>query len=161
MRRPRGDASYSVLAPAVRQRRPWFRITLLAGPGWVALVAVCVAAGALGVLTARAIGLWPWLGALLAAAPVGVVVVLDRRRWAASSTSFSWGASAEEVTSVVEELRRRGVGTHLEVHPDPDRSHSPGSPGERTASLAYVNRDAETVRAVLLARGVRVPAVWW
>ncbi|GAA6525993.1 hypothetical protein IDVR_17890 [Intrasporangium sp. DVR] len=145
-------------------RRPWLRTAQLNLAGWSALLGLCAAAGIAGVLLVRAIDLPGWWGSSLALLPVVIVLVADRRRWAAMETSFVWSASVADVARIADELRSRGVDT--EVRPDPrydqpwwDRIDSPVD-AEPTASLVYRNRHAATVRTVLRAHGVDVPQGW-
>jgi hypothetical protein len=165
----RSNAEYSASplgAGPQRRRRHWLRTAQLNIRGWSALLGACAAAGAAGVLLARALGLSGWLGLILALVPVGAAVVADRRRWAAMETSYGWSGSVAEVAQIAEELRGQGV--DAEVRPDPlyeqpwwDRIGSPSdAPDEPTASLVHTNRHEATVRAVLRAHGVDLPDPW-
>lgn len=168
MPRSRRTGEYAPLRPGVHRRRPWLRTAQLNRVGWSALVGTCAVAGAVGLRLARGLDLAVWPGLALALAfallPVGGVVLADRRRWASMETGFGWGGSVAEVSRIAEELQARGVDAR--VRPDPDheqpwwdRIDTPPD-AEPTASLAYTNRHAATVRAVLRAHGIDAPGAW-
>jgi hypothetical protein len=112
-----------------------------------------------------------WWGASLAVLPLGAVVLLDRRRWAAMETSFGWGGPETEVAHIAAELSDHGVMT--QVHPEapakgwPEPAYGRGGPAEtraggpalRTASLSYRNRDAKAVAGTLRAHGLPFPDI--
>ncbi|MDV3221300.1 hypothetical protein [Intrasporangium sp.] len=163
MRRRRRYAEYAPLRPG-RARRSWLRTAQLNVVGWSALVGVCAAAGAAGVLVARALGASGWWGLVVSLVPVGAVVLADRRRWAAMETSYGWSGSVGEVARIAQELRGRGV--DAEVRPDAqyeqpwwDRIDAPAE-APHTASLVYPNRHEATVRAVLRQHGIAPPERW-
>ncbi|HET6665947.1 MAG TPA: hypothetical protein VFG98_01565 [Intrasporangium sp.] len=166
MPRSRRYGEYAPLRPGQSRRPPWLRTAQLNSVGWSAVLGVCAAAGCVGVLLARALGLSGSSGLVLTLVPVGAVVLADRRRWAGMETAHGWGGSVEEVTQVVEELRYHGVAA--KVRPDVryeqpwwDRIDSPSEPrDEPTASLVYTNRHEATVRIVLRAHGINLPDRW-
>lgn len=164
MPRSRRHGEYAPLRPGQPDRRPWLRTAQLNTAGWSALLGVCAAAGGVGVLLARALGLPGSSGLALTVVPVGAVVLADRRRWADMETSFGWGGSVAEVSRVVEELRNRGV--EAQVRPETqyekpwwDRIDTPPD-AEPAASLGYTNRHAATVRDVLRSHGLALPDQW-
>ena len=53
------------------------------------------------------------MGASLAVVPLGAVLLLDRRRWAAIETNFGWGGSEFEVAQIAVELSDQGVVTQV------------------------------------------------
>ncbi|ADU46699.1 hypothetical protein [Intrasporangium calvum] len=159
--RRRGYGPYEPLGEGPGRRRPWLRTAQLNVRGWSALIGLCALAGLAGTLLARAIDVPAWAGSPLALLPLGAVILVDRRRWAAMETSYGWGGSVADVSRMVEELRAYGVAAA--VRPDPryeqpwwDRIDSPADP-EPTASLVYANRDEAAVRTVLRGHGVDLP----
>lgn len=173
MRASRGYGEYEAAPPPHRGDRHhyWLRTARLNAVGWTALLGLCLAAAAVGVATAGAMAAPNWWGASLAVLPLGVVMLLDRRRWAAMETGFWWGGSETEVAHIAAELSDHGVIT--QVHPEPPAEGWPepaygrgdpegaptGGPALRTASLIYHNRDAKAVAAMLRAHGLPFPDI--
>lgn len=167
----RGNGEYEAapLRHGRASRHYWLRTARLNAVGWAALLGLCLAAAAVGVATARAIAVPSWCGASLGVLPLGAVVLLDRRRWAAMETSFGWGGSEADVAHIASELANQGVTAQVHTEPPmqvwpepaygwdgPEESPADG-PALQAASLSYRNRDAKTVEATLRAHGISFP----
>ena len=99
-------------------RHHWLRTAQLNAVGWAALIGLCLVAAAAGVATAWAIGVPRWSGVSLGVLPLGGVVPLDRRRWAAAmDTSVGWGGSEADVAGIASEPAKRGVTTRVRTEP--------------------------------------------
>lgn len=111
MPRSRRYGEHAPPRPGQAHRPPWLRTAQLNIVGWSALLGVCSAAGGVGVLLARALGLSGSFGLVLAPVPLGAVVLADRMRWVGRETGFGWGASVEErdAATVRIALRTRGI----------------------------------------------------
>ncbi len=138
---------YAAYAPLRRGRRAkprhLFRAARPSAVGWTVLTLLCAAAGWLGALLARLSGAPPRLGAVAApGVALGGLLLADRRRWGASSTNYSWGASQAEVDAIVDELATQGVPA------------SRTADGKETACLTYRSRDTKTVDRVLRRHGI-------
>ncbi|MDN5795290.1 MAG: hypothetical protein L0H79_05995 [Intrasporangium sp.] len=169
MARSRRYAEYSA-APLRSGRspsRPWLRTAQLNAVGWAALLGLCAAAAGVGFAILRWTGLPSWPGVALALAPLGAVVLADRKRWAGMTTGFGWGGSPDDVAGVVAALRSEGVSASVELDgPALDTWVElgvlpAGVSMPETASLTYRNRDARRVQAVLRRRGIDVPEPLW
>ena len=150
-------------------RHHWLRTAQLNAVGWAALIGLCLVAAAAGVATAWAIGVPRWSGVSLGVPPLGGVVPLDRRRWAAAmDTSVGWGGSEADVARIASEPAKRGVTTRVRTEPPTEgwpepaygrggREDPQGGPALPTASLSYRDRDATAAGATLRAHGIRFP----
>ena len=107
-----GDYEAAPLRPG-RRRHHWLRTAQLNAVGWAALLGVCLVAAAVGVAAAGLIAGPRGWGAILGVLPLGVVVLLDRRRWASMEASFGWGASEVDVARIASELADHGVITKI------------------------------------------------
>ncbi|OFE15168.1 hypothetical protein BA895_22860 [Humibacillus sp. DSM 29435] len=137
--------------------------------GWSALLGACLVAAAVGVGAAGAIARPRGWGAVLGVFPLGAVVMLDRRRWAAMETGFGWGGSEVEVARLVSELAELGVITRVDTASNAEGWGQPGDgwgepellpTGDRdiqTASLRYRNRDRGVVARTLRSHGIHFP----
>ena len=139
---------------ARHRRRSWLRTAQLNVAGWSALLGSCLGAGLLGVAAAAALGLPPVSGAVLAVVPLVAIMAVDRRRWARLPTGYGWGGSVEEVGRVAALLEARGVHTRVVPDDEPPSGPDPAPPHAEvptraTASLHYLNRDADAVRKAL------------
>ena len=164
----RGYGEYE--AAPLRHRRDrhhyWLRTARLNAVGWTTLLGLCLAAAAVGVASAGAMAVSNWWGASLAVLPLGAVMLLDRRRWAAMETSFGWGGSETEVAHLAAELSDHGVVAQVHLEPPaegwPEPAYGRGGPDEAqaggpalpTASLSFRNRDAKAVATTLRAHGL-------
>ena len=169
--RRHGEYAAAPLRPGRIRRHHWLRTARLNAVGWTALLGLCLVAAAVGVAIAWAVAVPSWWGAALAVLPLGAVVLLDRRRWAAMETSFGWGGSVAEVADIAAQLANQGVTTQVHAEPPTGGWHEPaydrrgpewppaGGLPLTTASLGYRNRDAKTVAGTLRANGLPVPDV--
>jgi len=167
----RGYGSYAAapLRHGRGKRHSWLRTAQLNAVGRAALLGACLVAAIVGVGAVGAIAVPRWWGAVLGVLPLGAVVLLDRRRWAAMETSFGWGGSEVDVVRIVSELADQGVTTRVRTTPTAEGWGEPedgwGEPEEpqtgdralKTASLRYRNRDAKVVAATLRAHGIHFP----
>ena len=164
MVRPRGHAQY--LEPwgrrGGRRRRPWLRTAQLNLAGWSALLGACLLAAAAGVAVTAAAHGPLLLGAAWGVAPLLVVVLLDRKRWARGQTSFGWGGSVNDVARIAAELEARGVRAVVVTEGNAigwgESAPATASDAvEQTAALEYANRDVKAVGDVLRRHGIRLP----
>ncbi len=162
----RGYVSYAA-GPWPRRRgkrHSWLRTAQLNAVGRAALLGACLVAATVGVGAAVAIAVPRWWGAVLGVLPLGAVVMLDRRRWAAMATSFGWGGSEVDVARIVSELAELGVITGVSTAPNAEGWGEPeqlqtGDRVPKTASLSYLNRDRRVVAETLRAHGIHFPAL--
>ncbi|MCZ2818138.1 hypothetical protein [Modestobacter sp. VKM Ac-2984] len=141
------DRSYAAFSARHRlPRRHFLRTARLNAVGFSALGGACLAAAATGALASRWTSRPPVLGAALG--PVVVLtglVALDRRKWAGTTTSFSFADDAATTRAVADQLVARGLPVDVEEHP-------PGSP-----ALRYAHRHARQVHAALEDLGISAP----
>ncbi|MGY1720168.1 hypothetical protein ACI8AP_20275 [Blastococcus sp. SYSU DS1021] len=127
---------------ARRRRRSFLRTARLDAVGWGALLGACSAAAAASVPVLRPTG-WP-LPARAGAGPAAVVtalVVLDRRKWRAMETGFSFTDDPALTAAVVDRLVADGLPARLD--------QGPGRPGIRYANR--YGRRIETALGALLS----------
>lgn len=141
------DRPYAVLSARHRlPRRHFLRTARLNAVGYSALGGACLVAAAIGAVSLRRTGRPPATGAALE--PVVVLtglVALDRRKWAGTTTGFSFSDDAAATRAVADQLGARGLPVRVEELP-------PGSPG-----LRYAHRHARQVHAALEDLGISAP----
>ncbi len=164
-----GDYEAAPMRQGRRRHHHWLRTARLNAVGWAALLGACLVAAAVGVAAAGFIAIPRGWGAVLGMLPLGALVLLDRRRWAAMEAHFGWGASEADVARIASELANQGVLTTIHTAATADAWGEPGDgwgrPNEpltsdetvTTASLSYRNRDAQAVAATLRAHGIPFP----
>jgi hypothetical protein len=92
-------------------RRPrLFRTVQLNAAGWAAVATAMLLAGLVLAIAAIGLGRPAWVGAVLGALVVPVVlVVLDRRRYRRAYVSFGWTDDESVVVAAAGELALRGI----------------------------------------------------
>lgn len=80
------------------------------------------------------------------------VLVLDRRRWSAMSTSWSWTDDAAEVVAVADRLRADGIEVTVSGLTTAELRRGP------RPSLVFRQRDSRRVRAALVELGLAGPS---
>lgn len=127
-------------------RRHFLRTARLNAVGFSALGGACLVAAATGALASRRTGRPPAIGAALGPAVVLTgLVALDRRKWAGTTTGFSFTDDAATTRAVADQLAARGLPVIVEERP-------PGSP-----ALRYAHRHARQVHAALEDLGIPAP----
>ncbi|MCZ2839566.1 hypothetical protein [Modestobacter sp. VKM Ac-2985] len=141
------DRSHAVLSARHRlPRRHFLRTARLNAVGFSALGGVCLVAATTGALALRWTGRPPVIGAALGPAVVLTgLVALDRRKWAGTTTGFSFTDDAAATRAVADQLAARGLPVDVEEHP-------PGSP-----ALRYAHRHARQMQAALEDLGIPAP----
>lgn len=149
MRGDSGDVDRSYAAYSARDRLPrhhFLRTARLNAVGFSALGGACLAAAAISSLALQKTGWPPAIRAVLG--PVVVVtglVALDRRKWAAMSTSSSFTDDVAATQAVADQLNALGLPVDVEEVP-------PGQP-----ALRYAHRHARQVHTALGDLGIPTP----
>lgn len=133
------DEPIGVPRPLLSHRRRWafLRTAQLNAIGWSTLGAAVLTSAAMSGVALRATG-WP-IVARIGAGPtavLAVLVTLDRRKWRAMETHFSFSDDVDHTRSVVEQMVAEGLPVTFE-----DR--------DGRAEIRYSNRYARRVHAAV------------